>query len=230
MAWGSASKKYERSLEKTMAMRARLRSVGTTRPVSSCERKLADRPVCLPSSTRPMDFLRRRRLMRSPMCFSAMKRSVVSVSTWVFWVDSLETVAAVSDMGKPSSGWGTPGDLLPRSKSVLMVPKPGEPGKLKCSGEAKFRMTQKGVDGSGKVLLSGASGMLGSALREALRAEGAEIIHLVRREPAHEGEMRWDGDGGINSDEKLRRLEGVAGAIHLLGGNVGAARWDAAHP
>ena len=37
--------------------------------------------------------------------------------------------------------------------------------------------------------------------------------------------MRWDGDGGINSDEKLRRLEGLAGAIHLSGANVAAHRW-----
>ena len=39
-----------------MAMRARLRRVGTTRPVSSCERKLAESPVWRPSSTRAHRF------------------------------------------------------------------------------------------------------------------------------------------------------------------------------
>src|SRR5580704_11737745 len=64
-------------------MRARFRSVGTTRPVSSCERKLAESPVWRPSSTSPIDFFSRRCLIRSPMRFSAINDSAASPSTWM---------------------------------------------------------------------------------------------------------------------------------------------------
>jgi hypothetical protein len=80
-------------LENTIAIRARFRSVGTTRPVSNCDRKLAESPVCLPSSTRPMDFFSRSRLIRSPIRFSAITRAVVSVSTCDLCVSSLRTTA-----------------------------------------------------------------------------------------------------------------------------------------
>jgi hypothetical protein len=69
---GSLSKKYDRSFENTIAIRARFRSVGTTRPVSNCDKKLAESPVRWPSSTRPIDFFSRSRLIRSPICFSAI--------------------------------------------------------------------------------------------------------------------------------------------------------------
>jgi uncharacterized protein (TIGR01777 family) len=64
--------------------------------------------------------------------------------------------------------------------------------------------------------------MLGSALRESLRGSGAEVIQLVRRQPAHSSEMRWDGKG-VQNDEKFR--EGLTAAIHLSGANVSAHRW-----
>ena len=56
-------------------------------------------------------------------------------------------------------------------------------------------MTQNDSFKPEKVMMSGASGMLGSALRETLRGSGAEVIQLVRREPAHSGEMHWKGKG-----------------------------------
>src|SRR5580698_1964388 len=86
--WPPDSKNHERSLLKTRAMRARLRRVGTTRPVSSWERKLAERPVRRPSSTRPMERLRRRRLMRWPSCAAERRAS-----------------AAVGSMESVSTGW-----------------------------------------------------------------------------------------------------------------------------
>src|ERR1035441_9114020 len=90
-AVASLSKKYERSLEKTIAIRARLRSVGTTRPVSNCDKKLAESPVSLPSSTNPIDFFSRSRRIRSPMHFSAITRAVVSAATCDICVSSLFT-------------------------------------------------------------------------------------------------------------------------------------------
>ena len=107
-----------------------------------------------------------------------------------------------------------------------MLPKPDRSGKLKFGGEAKFLVTQTKITGPCKVLLSGASGMLGSALREALRAEGADIVQLVRRKPALSGEMHWDATENSRFGEKSQILEGLAGAIHLSGANVVARRWS----
>lgn len=44
--------------------------------------------------------------------------------------------------------------------------------------------------------LSGASGFLGTALKERLRADGHTTVTLVRREPRGPEESRWDPDSG----------------------------------
>jgi hypothetical protein len=87
-------------------------------------------------------------------------------------------------------------------------------------------MTQNDSFKPEKVMMSGASGMLGSALRETLRGSGAEVIQLVRREPAHSGEMHWKGKGQLD-DEKFRK--GLRAAIHLSGANLSAHRWTDAY-
>ena len=71
----------EKSLLNASAIRARFLSVGTTRPVSNWERKLADRPTCCPSSTSPIDRLNRRRRIFSPIFFASMEASAVASST-----------------------------------------------------------------------------------------------------------------------------------------------------
>jgi uncharacterized protein (TIGR01777 family) len=85
-------------------------------------------------------------------------------------------------------------------------------------------VTQSKKSGPGKVLLSGASGLLGTALRNGMRAEGAEIAQLVRRAPSRDGELRWDPAAGLFSEDTTA-LEGLAAAIHLSGANVAAHRW-----
>ena len=78
-----------------------------------------------------------------------------------------------------------------------------------------------------KVLLTGASGMLGQAVEAALRQRGASLLRLVRRDPTNSEELRWEPAGaGI---EDLKRLEGLSAAIHLSGANVAARRWTAAY-
>src|SRR5580698_2199051 len=59
-----------------------LRNLARIAMVFNWERKLAERPVWRPNSTRPIDFFNRRCLMRSPMRFSAMNDSAASPSTW----------------------------------------------------------------------------------------------------------------------------------------------------
>ena len=47
-----------------------------------------------------------------------------------------------------------------------------------------------------RVLVSGAGGLLGTALSERLRGEGIAVGRLVRRAPAGPDEVRWDPGGG----------------------------------
>jgi uncharacterized protein (TIGR01777 family) len=77
------------------------------------------------------------------------------------------------------------------------------------------------------IALSGASGMLGSALNRALRQQGQRVLQLVRRAPASSDEVRWDPVTGLLPG--ARELEGLAAAIHLSGANVSSRRWTAAY-
>jgi uncharacterized protein len=77
-----------------------------------------------------------------------------------------------------------------------------------------------------RVAISGASGLIGSALAAALLADGQEVTRLVRRAPQHPGEVRWDPhrpDGGIAAGE----LDGVDAVVHLSGAPVAGGRWTA---
>jgi uncharacterized protein len=79
-----------------------------------------------------------------------------------------------------------------------------------------------------KVLLSGASGMLGAAIGRALKQRGTTVLKLVRREAKGPEEIRWNpADGaGTNAVPEIGRLEGLMAAIHLSGANVSSRRWS----
>ncbi len=47
-----------------------------------------------------------------------------------------------------------------------------------------------------KVAITGASGLIGSALVPFLRAGGHDVVRLVRRPPTGEDEVRWDPEAG----------------------------------
>lgn len=66
--------------------------------------------------------------------------------------------------------------------------------------------------------------MLGSALGEALEQRHAEVIRLVRREPAGRGELRWDPTAAAPIGQ-LALIEGLDAAIHLSGANLAEHRW-----
>lgn len=74
-----------------------------------------------------------------------------------------------------------------------------------------------------RVLISGASGVLGSALRPLLTTGGHEVWTLVRRRPDRSrGEIHWNPeDGQLN----LTGLPAFDGVIHLAGDNIGEGRW-----
>ncbi len=75
-----------------------------------------------------------------------------------------------------------------------------------------------------KILVSGASGLVGSALTPFLMAKNHQIIKLVRT-PTHllsSQEISWDPNRGILDP---RALEGLDAIIHLAGENIGSSRW-----
>lgn len=74
---------------------------------------------------------------------------------------------------------------------------------------------------AGSVAVTGASGLLGTALLPALRSAGWTPRAVVRR-PARAGEVQWDPAAGTID---LAALEGVSAAVHLAGESVAAGRW-----
>jgi uncharacterized protein (TIGR01777 family) len=76
-----------------------------------------------------------------------------------------------------------------------------------------------------KVVVTGASGLIGTALAQALQTRGDEVTRLVRRSPAT-GEARWDpGAGQIDA----AALEGHDAVVHLAGEGIGDHRWTEDH-
>jgi uncharacterized protein len=76
-----------------------------------------------------------------------------------------------------------------------------------------------------KILVSGSSGLIGSALLKRW-SQSADVIRLVRREPRPGGEeIRWDPQAGQIAAEEL---EGLDAAVHLAGDNIADGRSTAA--
>ncbi|NIP86553.1 MAG: TIGR01777 family protein [Planctomycetales bacterium] len=74
------------------------------------------------------------------------------------------------------------------------------------------------------ILVTGASGLVGSHLQPALAAEGHTVTALVRRAAAA-GQIRWDPAAGqLDADQ----LQGFDGVVHLAGESIAEGRWTAA--
>jgi uncharacterized protein len=80
-----------------------------------------------------------------------------------------------------------------------------------------------------EVAITGAGGLIGSALARSLRADGHVVRRLVRP-PANgrqsaAGAIRWDPAAGtIDSDA----LDGIDTVVHLAGAGIGDKRWSPA--
>ena len=75
------------------------------------------------------------------------------------------------------------------------------------------------------VLVSGSSGLIGSALVSALGHEGHQVRRLIRSSgSSSEGAVRWDPSSGMID---TAGLEGVDAVVHLAGENI-VGRWTAA--
>lgn len=78
-----------------------------------------------------------------------------------------------------------------------------------------------------RITISGASGLIGSALAHDLRADGREVVRLVRHDAQSADEIRWDptaAAGGID----VAALGGVDAVVHLSGAPIASGRWTQA--
>ena len=73
------------------------------------------------------------------------------------------------------------------------------------------------------VLVTGSSGLVGSALIPNLEAGGHRVFRLVRRSPQNDTERRWDPETG---ELDAADLEGVQAVVHLAGENIATGRWN----
>ncbi len=83
-----------------------------------------------------------------------------------------------------------------------------------------------------KIAVTGSSGLIGTALAASLRADGHDVIRLVRRPPRAAGEIRWDpraaGAGLLSSGAPgSSALDGLGACVHLAGAGVADRRWTA---
>jgi uncharacterized protein (TIGR01777 family) len=87
-----------------------------------------------------------------------------------------------------------------------------------------------------KVAVTGSSGLIGTALTASLKADGHQVVRLVRRPPRADrehavsdkttSEVRWDPRAADAGDPQL---SGVDAVVHLAGAGVGDHRWTASY-
>jgi uncharacterized protein len=79
-----------------------------------------------------------------------------------------------------------------------------------------------------KILISGASGMIGTALIRAADARRISVLRLVRQSPASPSEIQWN-PAGTEVLSAAAPLEDLQAVIHLSGANLSAHRWTPAY-
>jgi uncharacterized protein (TIGR01777 family) len=76
-----------------------------------------------------------------------------------------------------------------------------------------------------KILISGASGLVGTHLIPTLLAKGHEIYKLVRKTPKSSYEIQWEAEKGFSETEQAK-LENFDAVMHLAGDNVASENWS----
>jgi uncharacterized protein len=74
-----------------------------------------------------------------------------------------------------------------------------------------------------RIAVTGASGLIGTALGAALEADGHEVRAVTRGAAAGPGTILWDPMAG---EIDAAGLEGVDAVVHLAGASIGAKRWS----
>ena len=73
-----------------------------------------------------------------------------------------------------------------------------------------------------RVLISGASGLVGTELIRQLKELGHEPLSLVRREAKSESEVSWDPANGVIQDSIMDQVDAV---VNLAGATTGRVPW-----
>ncbi len=73
-----------------------------------------------------------------------------------------------------------------------------------------------------KVLITGASGLVGTELQKSFAAQGYEMLLASRKVATDDRHIQWSVEDGFTDPEKL---EGIDAVVHLAGENVSGLRW-----
>ncbi|WP_369199957.1 TIGR01777 family oxidoreductase [Streptomyces sp. PU-14G] len=77
-----------------------------------------------------------------------------------------------------------------------------------------------------RIAVTGSTGLIGTALTRSLRAEGHDVLRLVRRPASAADEVTWHPQDGHVDTASLVGCEAV---VHLAGAGVGDRRWTEAY-
>lgn len=75
-----------------------------------------------------------------------------------------------------------------------------------------------------KTIVTGANGLVGSALVPFLGAGGHDVVRMVRSRARREGDALWEPSRGAID---AAALEGADAVVHLAGESISEGRWDA---
>lgn len=76
------------------------------------------------------------------------------------------------------------------------------------------------------IAVSGASGLVGTALSDCLRADGHKVLALSRSDSdTKDGSIHWTTESGIVNPDRLGDVDTI---VHLAGENIAGGRWTAA--
>ncbi|MFF5566710.1 TIGR01777 family oxidoreductase [Streptomyces sp. NPDC012623] len=77
-----------------------------------------------------------------------------------------------------------------------------------------------------RIAVTGSTGLIGTALVRSLRADGHEVIRLVRRPARAADEVTWDPE---SQHVDTRALNGTDAVVHLAGAGIAGRRWTEAY-
>lgn len=75
-----------------------------------------------------------------------------------------------------------------------------------------------------KILITGASGLIGKVLQKEFAGKGYEMLLAGRKKPEKPNEIQWNTEKGF-ADSDLPRLESLDAVIHLAGETI-SGRWS----
>jgi uncharacterized protein len=73
-----------------------------------------------------------------------------------------------------------------------------------------------------RIVMAGASGLIGTSMSETFKQAGHDVVSLVRRDPASASEIRWDPAAGHMDPQALAGADAV---VNLSGAGIGDRPW-----